>query len=206
MDKKNLDYFNNKPWYRLLKVAYVTFFVFLFSIIALGIFFGIDDINRDNTKIVCNLGNRKTFSARDIGIYLEKDDFNRGFNYKRYFLSGNEDNIKDIMKVCAEKPLYVGDVFITQKSTEINHDDNILEDEKLTRFITESKLIKDEYSNEGKSKYLTFEQEIFTIQPSFTFKSKLIYIVSTMFSLIILFELIRRIFYYIVFGKFIPKK
>lgn len=69
MENKTISYLNSRVWYRILKVFYLL--VLTISIIASFIFFIQNkDIDKENSKIICQKGNKKEFYYKDVSNAL----------------------------------------------------------------------------------------------------------------------------------------
>ena len=88
MKKITLQELQSKGWYRLIKVLFVTTIILTFATSIIGVFIGNPTrIDREQTRITCLLGNGETFSATDLDVSLNTNNFESdgGFNYMRYF-------------------------------------------------------------------------------------------------------------------------
>lgn len=210
MDNKTIDYLNSKIWYRTLKVFYVL--VFLCVFIGGNILGFVEDpkfksIDTEKTKIICNFGDRKEFSIKSKNIYLG-DLADEPFDYKNFFKEGSEGTIKDILGTCYE-PVdgSVADAYAVQRIYEITgtkenrkqYDEKYLKDE--VNKITTGYKTKDQ-----KIRYLNFNIQLFDIKPVFSHDEYLKFLLAFNIGFALFFEIIRRVFYYIVLGTFRPKK
>jgi hypothetical protein len=210
--EKTTSHLNSKIWYRTIKVLFI--FIFLISLVGFNafVFSGIGFKNLDNnkTKIICNYKDKKNFTPKEKNIYLENYNFkNNTFDYK-YFFEGysNEYEIKDILENCYDtKNISNLDVFAIQRTYEIagtsvnkkDYDENYLKNE-INKITTGYK------TNSEKSSYLDYSIKLFTIDPAFTYSKFLTFFIVGNLSILLFFEIIRRVFYYIILGTIKPKK
>lgn len=216
MEEKTLKYLNQKAWYRLLKVIYVLSFLIIFFIGVVGIYSineGFKVIDENKTQIVCLLGNKKTYKLRDLNISFYVSDFKNNFEYKDYFKQTEysytkQANIAEIMKACSTKEIeYTPDkIYTIQKITEINHMTHLSDEEKLKLASDYYDKINNEVFDSEKIKFLDFSQEIFRVETHFTYQPVSLYYLLFLLSFVVVFELIRRVFYYVVLGTFKPKR
>ncbi|MCI5108319.1 MAG: hypothetical protein MRY49_00540 [Candidatus Pacebacteria bacterium] len=208
---KSIKELNEKIWYRTLKVVYLISFIGVLAGYNIFLFaeLGIKQVSQDRTVIECNYGSG-TFSATDAEIYLDNGDFIEGkFSYKLFFLNYNDYNIRKIISKCIGKEIHPSsDVFVLQKAIEIRNDRNAIGDQSFefseddgNKFLE----IDKKYSDLDKSPLLDWDYEIFKINPAFSYWNVL-WILLANIVVVLLFELARRIFYYIVLGKLFPTK
>lgn len=207
MNNKNIEWLKSKMWYRLVKVLYTVSFIFVIGVsVAVITESGLSELNLNETQVVCLLGNRKSFNAAELGIDLYPSyQFKNGFNYRKYFEGSNTYDIKKIFNACSSDGLdySYNDIFLTQRFTEINHDHEIKDKFQADFYAT--KVMNDLYLDSEKVKQLTFKTRIFDIKPVFTYKENVSKIILSLVIASILFELVRRVFYYVVLGRFLPK-
>lgn len=202
--EKTISYLNSKIWYRIIKVLCI--FVFLISFVGFNIFVfgevGFENIDSDKTKISCNYKDKKTFSPSDEKISLNNNDFkNKTFDYKSYFEGYNDYNIKNILKVCYDKD--VDDVFAMQRWYEKGlQDKSFISDKEMQ----EIEKIESSIISSDKAKYLDYSFKFFNIDPVFSYSKFIKYFLIGNIAILLLFELIRRVFYYIALGTLKPKK
>jgi len=203
---KNISELNSKMWYRLLKVIFIFFFLGIL-LLANGLFFSeqsIKSIDENKTLIFCNSGEKRVIKAKDLGIHLDSDDFEGGFNYKKYFEGYNDYEIEQILINCYD--ISTRDVFITQRIYEIRGLDNdkIQDTNYLNTQINE---METGYkTSEEKASYLDYSIHLFDIEPHLSYWRFIKIFVFLNFSIIVASEIIKRTFYYIVLGTIIPKK
>jgi hypothetical protein len=207
-NNKTIEWLNGKVMYRVVKVMYIL--VFLFSIsVGIGYFMfegSFKKIDGDKTIINCNSkqADNPTFSPDDARIKLDYSTLKHGFNFKYFLL--NSYNADDIIAECyrdkteALEYLHSNNVFRIQKTYEIGKSE--LSDEEKDKILKEILPKIDAYGWQRES-YLDFSPEIFTIIPEYKFNMNIIYII---LGIIIFFETVRRLFYYIILGRIFPIK
>lgn len=213
-EEKTISYLNSKAWYRLIKVIYIL--VFITALISFNLFLysinGLKTVDQDKTQIQCNIGDRKTFTSKSINLNLDKSDFkNDKFDYEQFFRNYNDFEIKNILKECspesAKNLIDSLDVFRIQRIYEITgikgaekeYDKDYLNSE--TQKITSGYKTSDEKAN-----YLDFSVKFFDIKPVFTYNEFIKYFLIGNLIMLLIFEGIKRIFYYIVLGSIKPKQ
>ena len=206
---------NTKWWYRLLKVLYVLLSITLIAMVNLFIYTftsGITNIDYDKTLVKCEMKDSpEPFSITSIGVKIDKVYFDdKGtFNYKGYFNEFHEDEIKSILAACLEKKYKVevlsGDIYLFQRALEVLRS---TEDESEQKRLLErdGKLIASTPYKSAKGKYLNFSTKLFDITPQYTYLEFLKYFALANIAICTILEVLRRIFYYIVLGRFRPPK
>lgn len=220
MENKTISQINSKTWYRLLKVIYI--FV---GIIALVIFNGVaifdspgyGALSTTETTVLCTMKDKKELILENIpGVYLSKDDFPaQKFDYKRLFSGGNVFDVKAILEACyGDSGMIFNDSIIDeQKRAELTQKHGLIGKTKTTEEIQTLNLefkvykLKEEklYSDSDKIKLLDFSIKLFDIQPVFDNRPLINFLVFGNLVILAIFEIGRRIFYYIVLGKLKPK-
>lgn len=205
--KKTINYLNSKMWYRLVKVVYL--FLFLVIILVANIIIieqGIGRLNQNKTIIYCLHGDKRVLTAKQAGVYFSNGDFKNGFDYKKYFEGYNDYDIKDILTACYDKTPNEN-VHVIQRVYEIigfkdepkEYNKNYLDEQikKISEpFITNTQM----------ASYLDYSIRLFDIKPVYSYNEFIKYFVITNLFILFLFEVLRRIFYYIVLGTIKPKK
>lgn len=209
---------NEKGWYRFLKVF--SFLVTLLAIIGSGVAIyenngGIKTINANKTIVTCNfLSSPEPFSLSSIDLDISKEYFNgNSFNYESYFGGYYTDyDIKKIWKECKKNNPDVDmdaidglDIIVMQRFAEILRSDQS-EEFKNMQYTLDGKLISSAYTKSEKVKHLDFSFKAFDIEPSYSYTKTILTILGATAGILIVFEIIRRVFYYIVLGSFRPKK
>ena len=221
MEEKTIKSLNKKWYYRFVKVVYIIFFVFLLIIgnyIIFTEYFPSLDLSK--TQIICNLKNRKILNAQDINLSLYRSNFiNHEFNYKNFYTSYNDYKINDILDACYNDTSFSHptDIYNSQKVVEIINKYGLMDKPRTEWTQNENELVANDYSDftqktkniiidSEKNKYLDFSVQLFDINPVFSYTKFLLNILGFNTLIVILFEIIRRIFYYIVLGTIRPKK
>lgn len=210
--KKTISYLNSKAWYRFLKVVFIFIFIAVILIAnGINISEGIGRIDKDKTLIYCNGGDKRVLTARQAGVYFSNYEFIKGFDYKKFYEGYyNEYTIKDILQACYDKvPEYNNDedIYLMQRVYEIQgfkanpkkFDEAYLKEQ--FKVMTEGYKSKDQ-----KISYLDYSIHLFDIKPAYTYKDFVLYSLITNLSILLIFEVLRRVFYYIVLGTIKPKK
>lgn len=205
MKNQTVSYLNTKTWYRFLKV----FFILLFVILTIGynaiIFWeiGLKNIDESKTVITCSIGDKKQFNASSLGISLSSADFNEYnlFDYKKFYEGFNDTKIKKIWDKCTGRD--TKDIFVIQRIYELGLQDN----HEVTGTVAQelNSMLQSSYSFE-KTKNLDYSFKLFDINPSYSIVKFLRYFFLGNLTILVAFELLRRIFYYIALGKLYPMK
>lgn len=206
MQEKTINSLNQKIWYRLLKVIYLFLFIlaligYNFTIYYIGDL-GLKNVSQKETKITCLQKDKKVFSPKDIGISISRHDLaNKSeFKYKEYFESYNEFDIKAILKACYDQN--VDDVYAVQRHYELEDKNTPLSTDELIEIAK----IYDTFSTSEKTSYLDYSFKLFDINPVLTYEKFLLLFLLGNVVIILIFELFRRISYYILLGKIFPAK
>jgi hypothetical protein len=212
---KTISELNSKVWHRFIKVVFIL--TFLIVLIGANVLYfateGVKKLNQGKTLIQCTYGAQESFSPKNTGIYLTKSDFINGiFDYKEFFEGYNDYTIKNILKECYPKMNEGVDIFASQKVYEVWGDERLrnatgtlseTEREYLDEVLPK---IENTYITSDKADYLDFSIKLFDIKPVFSFKNSILFFTLGNLGIILLFWIIRGIFYYIVFGSFRPQK
>jgi len=206
---KNIQELNNKMWYRLLKVIFLI--TFISSIIGYNYLLfaeqGLKNVNQRETKITCLHKDKKTYSPKDIGIRIDmRDIMDTGeFSYKNYFEGYNEYEIKAILEACYDRE--VDDIYVVQRLSELSEGSAFIPLIPLADkwIVGEIEKVKNAISF-NKHKYLNYSFKYFDIRPVLTYSNFLLFFIIGNLIIIFIFELFRRIFYYILTGKIFPKQ
>ena len=211
--EKTISHLNDKAWYRLIKVVYILFFVISLVGLNLGNYFGngIKKVDLEKTQIQCNFQDKKNFSPKSIylNFSLDVDDFiNEKFDYEHFFRGYyNEYKIKDILKKCYTSDIDGLDVFVLQRHYEITGVKEAKKEYTQEYLDSEIKKIESGYkTNDDKIDLLDFSIKFFDIKPVFSYSYFITFFIIGNLSIILFFELIKRIFYYVVLGTIRPKK
>ncbi|HNV62263.1 MAG TPA: hypothetical protein PKN54_04860 [Candidatus Cloacimonas acidaminovorans] len=211
-NKKTISYLNGKAWYRFLKVIFIFIFIAVILIAnGINISEGIGRIDKDKTLIYCNGGDKRVVTARQAGVHFSNYEFIKGFNYKKFYEDHyNEYDIRYILMACYDEvPEYNNneDIYLMQRVYEITgfkanpkkYDDNYLKEQ--FKIMTEGYKSKDQ-----KISYLDYSIHLFDIKPVYNYKDFVLYSLIANFSILLTFEVLRRVFYYIALGTIKPKK
>jgi hypothetical protein len=197
----------SKWWYRLLKVIYIfTLLIVLFIFNSVIVVANYKTINADKTKILCNYGDKKVFTAKDIELnLLDVHDFNNGvFDYKHFFEGYNDYEIKRILEKCYGIDMTNLDVYVVQRIYEITGTKDNPKNYTDEYLNSEIKKIQDAIYD--KHKYLDYSVKLFDIEPSFTHLKFIELFIGGNLAILLVFEIIKGIFIYVATGKWIAFK
>lgn len=222
MKNHTISDLNAKAWYRLLKVCFVIAVIIVLGIYNILVFSnGVKQVDENKTAIKCGYGladNEATFSPKDIGITFESSDFVDGkLDYKAFFESFNDYSIGAILKKCYPKS--TGDIYDSQRQVELMSENGFItasgslsdsiSPEQMDAYQTGYNSYKQEtkylFAN-TKASYLDFSYKMFDVTPQFSYTEFLLLFILGNIGFLMGFEVIRRIFYYVVLGSFRPKK
>ena len=215
-ENKTLQHLNSKAWYRLLKIVFglcVLLILIVFNLIIIGE--GVKSIDNNKTLISCTYGEKETLTPKQIGIELSNYEFRNGFNYKNFFEGYNDYAIKEIFKKCYKQANDDFDIFAAQKVYEVFGNDRLVikQDKRPSLTEIEKKYldetipkIENSYINSDKAKYLNYNVKLFDIKPFYTYNKFIKYFFIGNLFILFFFEVLRRAFYYIIFGSIKPKK
>lgn len=207
---RTIESLNSWMWYRFIKVVFASSIISALSLYN-GLLIsehGLKTIDRNRTIIYCTHKIDKSFSPKDIGLYFSSDDLKGGFSYKDFFEGYHDYEIREILEKCYEKELSGLDIFAIQRTYEIKNKTGDIISEADNKFFKEeiNKITTGYKTTEQKSKYLDYSIQLFDISPVFTYRDFVLYFVFGNVAILLIFEIVKRIFYYVVLGKFKPKK
>jgi hypothetical protein len=209
-NKKTIGDLNNHAWYRLLKVFFLGSLLIILAILNIINFSGgIQRVDLNKTIVQCNLGAKNSFTAQSIGlIMLNSDDFTDGqFNYKSFFEGYNDYGIGIILEKCYPKRP-AQDFWDDQKYAELGGIYGFTgtdADNLVNSGFNEYQRQTNGVVGQGKIVYLDFSYKMFDISPVFTSNPFLKSFIFGNIIILLIFEIIRRIFYYIALGNFQPE-
>lgn len=187
---------NKKWWYRFIKVLF-------FSLIAIAIYFATiinlknnvpnEEISLNNSFLICEAGNNKTFSFQTINTVK-----NSRYAYEKLEEDWTRDDL--IGELCGIVKPQIKNEYIPISSQSIGFDIDRYDALEVARASLEEKiqLWRKEVLSSHK-----LEKNNVTIGSWFEFGA--LYFLSLL-SIVVMAEFIRRIFYYIVLGKIKPEK
>lgn len=186
---KTINELNSRVWYRVLKVLYIFSFIAIVAITLFLVFVEhktpIEEIDHSNTKIICNLGNKNTFNKNQVFEGL--DQF---FKEEQYY---KIDRLKSVIQNKCEITQEILNKFeLTRGETKDGRTPVLWSDGESSFNATINGLTG--YEIEEKYKYTGGLDAVIG------------YSILSLLVLIIIFEAIRRIFYYIILGKLMPRK
>ena len=200
---KTIAELNHRVWYRFIKVVYVLIILFSITVYNITVFANRDfqRIDQRATIIQCSVGDKKEFSPKSIGIKIRDTDLNnnREFNYRKYFESYNDYSIGKIFSACYGSN--ITDVYYKQKVAELEllYLEGIPKD---NRFLLMDYLA---FGRKVEDLNIDFSFHVFDIIPVYTYIQSLLLLIGNL-GILLVFEAIRRVFYYIVLGKIKPSK
>lgn len=171
-NKKTISDFNNKIWYRAVKVVYILLFLAI-AIITITLFlaegeFRVLDI--PNSKIVCQYGNEKQFLMKDI---FTKD----------------------------EMPIALPSYSSTQQGGLFSR---IAQEQLQNQILKSCEINQVTIENSFKGGKADFVPDPFRAEEKY--KIQIGYLLLSLLIVVIVFETIKRIFYYILLGNIKPQK
>jgi hypothetical protein len=98
-----------------------------------------------------------------------------------------------------------GDIYIFQRTIEILRSEKDKSEQKRL-LDRDEKLIESATYNSAKGEYLDFSAKLFDIVPQYTYLEFLKYFALANTAICAILEVLRRVFYYIVLGRFRPPK
>ncbi|MFA5188499.1 MAG: hypothetical protein WC460_04015 [Patescibacteria group bacterium] len=211
---KTISELNSKGWYRLIKVIFILVFIIVLIGYNIFVFYnGVRHVDQKQTIIQCNLGAKTNFTAQSIGLDLSVDDFTNGqFDYEEFFKGYNSYKAEDIVSACY--PKREANIYDSQKLGELLNkygfigNENSLSQEQKDILLPEYNEYKQQTSKifgTDKAKYLDFSFKMFDIMPIFTFNYFLMYFFIGNVIITLIFEGLRRAFYYVVLGTIKPQ-
>jgi hypothetical protein len=203
--ERNLFYLRSKAWYRLLKVLFVVFLLISLAIYNLIIQHDnqFKDIDIKKSEIICHRGVHSYVDAQDTyhftnrkGMYFDEigigtsdiSEYLYGgiFDYERYFREQNPSDILKVIEKCDQQTARYRTIipsFDVEKLRANGHNNHEIIKYLITAFANE-RLLDFNIVHKLSIKYLIIGNLI----------------------ILALFELLRRIFYYVVLGTFVPRK
>jgi len=228
MEEKTIGYLNSKAWYRFIKVLFGVGLLSVLVIFNVCVFRkGISKLEADKTIIQCTLGAKRSFSAESLNL-RNSDFIAEQFDYKRFYEESNGNNLENILKKCyPKKPILAeGDIYNFQKIAELLNKYGVTDYSKVSpdgtvdylNALTNDKqeAFKADYDaylqqtkgivGREKLAFLDFNFKMFDVKPAFTKKIFLLFFLIGNFTISLVFEISKRIFYYIILGSLKPKK
>jgi len=216
MENKTISYLNSKTWYRLLKVLYILFFLFLLIVNNVIAFGYRKQLNYEKTIIDCHIGEKsspaKNFNLNGVKgyVYFSSSDFNN-YDYKKFFITPTNNNkIEAIIETCLSASSFteitddfngkIQNIYDAQRLRDIGKENSTSTDEqKITKFNNEK-------SADPLNINIDYKYPLFDITPEYDTNLFIEYLLLGNASIILIFVIGQRIFYYIVLGKIKPKK
>jgi hypothetical protein len=208
--EKTISYLNSKSWYRLIKVIYIISFAVM--LVGYNIFVfsnGVKKLDLHNTTITCNTKSSgyKKFSLADGYVFINDSALNN-YSYQNFYdKPTNEYAVEQLIEECSQLSripfTYNGqnlDIYDIQRMREIGRDNSNLSNDQIF------KQEQAEKQNDPANLSIKYDSHIFDIEPKYTIKGFLEYFIIGNVIILVLFEILQRIFYYIVIGKIFPKK
>lgn len=203
--EKSIKVLEGGKWYRALKVVFLSLFVIVILIANISLIAeGIGKIDKDKTLIYCTGGDKRTLTLKQAGVYFDNYALWKGFDYKRFFETDNKYTINNILEACYDKSSE--DVFLTQRTYEITGlKDNPKEYDKNYLNDQIGMMEKGYKSDAQKVSYLDYSVKLFDIKPVYSYGEFFTSFIIVNILILIVFEAIKRVFYYIVLGTAKPK-
>jgi hypothetical protein len=176
MENKTISYLNSKAWYRLLKVVYLL--VFLFSlIVAIAIINDIYGVKRlKDHRVACNYGSKANFLA-----YKDKGIYLSDYELENGLgeIPSKKDSLQTACEITKEERENLIVAIMKGKTTDDPSSDNYMP--PLYR-ITQEQVVSGRVSD------------------------VVSYSLLTILLIVLVFEVVRRAFYYVVLGSVRPVK
>jgi hypothetical protein len=177
-------------------------YVLIFLIVLLGynlinLSDGIKRIDLDNSMVKCNFyPDYKEASFRDVNLYLSAIEV-EPYDYKDFYTIHVWD-VETIISFCTGMPREQINTVVQQ---------GIFDEEKRIGDAALKDMLEKKQIKEGDlEKAATYQNHVFDITPAFTYVPFLKLFLIGNIVILLVFEITRRIFYYIVLGSFIPPK
>lgn len=215
MENKTISQLNERVWYRFIKVVYL--FIFLATIlITNGIIILDGKISRfDLNKSTIYCKNGKSLSLNEGYPYFSNfsnRDFENGFNYQDFSTEySTKYKFEEIAKKCGS--LTFEDKIQPVATTETIQPIKMTREEYKTKYgqypETQKLNIKDlpvdSYRIVNPNE-IQFTPNLFDIKLVYTYTDFIKFFLIANLIILFIFELIRRVFYYIVLGSIKPKE
>lgn len=196
---KSISDLNNRWWYRLLKVLYGGVFLLIAIVTALIVFNANKTYLAPDLNITCDFGNKAHFNAfHDRGISIADFD-----NNKQVPPSLNT----QILKACDITQDEIVTAAANSKATALKqYNDNDCANQPTAGLRVN--LIQKYLCQNINAPYQTSNMYSITTRPVPipTYWKAALYAILDLFVILIIFEVIRRVFYYIAIGKVKPIK
>lgn len=222
MEKKTISHLNSKAWYRLLKVIYVLGLLVALAIFNIAAFSGgVKQLDPNATMVQCNTQyyvdkvpqGYKQFSFNELGFYLPVSN---GFNYKDFYSNPfNENEVKTILSKCSGVNNFNQiDLSFDQVLADIQKDNPSITTDSAAVAVYNNSIQNyennDESVDDAVSNTLnnleTYDAHQFDVTPVFTYTPFLELFFIGNIVILLVFEVMRRAFYYIVLGSVRPEK
>lgn len=206
---KTISYLNSKTWYRFLKVVFY-FFILVSILIFNGLIIsnGVKGVDNNKTLIYCSYKSKKIFTPKQANIKLSNYQLKDGFDYREFYEGYNENEISAILHKCYDSDPGA-DVFVLQRYNELTEGkpyEELSEAEKSYVNSEIEKITTGFKTNSEKAKYLDYSMKFFDIEPVYSYTEFIKLFVIGNLIILLVFEVLRRIFYYIVLGTIRPLK
>lgn len=169
---------------------------------------GIKRIDSSKTLVHCSDQEKEVLTAKDLGLTFSASDFRNGFDYKEFFEGYNDYSIRTIFINCYEmEDAENVDVFALQRVYELKKGRDELPEEERGYVNSQIETITSGFKTvDDKMSYLDFSSKGFDIKPAYSYSEFLLLFVIGNLAILLVFELIRRAFYYILLGRISPLK
>ena len=221
-NKKTIGDLNGRAWYRLLKVIFILGLFAVLAIFNIAAFSsGTKQLDLNATKVQCNTQyyvnqipeGYKQFSLNDVGLDLP---LNNGFDYKDFYSNPyNEYEVKTILSKCSGVNNFNQiDLSFDQVLADIQKDNPSITTDSAAVTVYNNSIQNYENNDESEDNAVsntlnnleTYDGHQFDITPVFTYTAFLELFFIGNIIILLVFEIMKRAFYYIVLGSIKPKK
>lgn len=215
---KTLREINEKVGYRIAKVLIIFLAVISFLIYNGMLYMGypIKKMNEEVSKVVCNYGNKESFSLKQINLSYYPYHDKEGFNYNDFYISSNDDNINKILKACYGEMGETNNWNVSLRLSESQMKSNIDTLENRGMDTNTIQQYVNLYKKDVTSEFILSSvynlapdsnRELFSINKVFDYNTELIkYFLIGNLVILLLYEILKRTLYYIASGTAFPKK
>ena len=221
--KKTLSYLNSKVWYRFLKVLFSLSFLLIFVTYNIVIYSeGTKRLDVERTVIQCNIPytvNKIPDGYRQLNLKETSLDSYWSLayvsDYKDFYSNTfNESRVKNILSKCSGvKDLDQIDTKFWQAFSDIKND-SATNPEAAALYNSVTSPSEDGHMTISKSVFarltlddlLTYKSHQFDIKPAYSYSEFLEYFIFGNIIILLLSQMVIRLFYYIILGSIRPKK
>jgi hypothetical protein len=215
MNMKKRDKFNEKAWYRVLKVLYVFSFITVYILATSVVLLDTDwrVLDYDQYEITCSDTWQESdtsdvrFLSEDVNVTISTVYFDEGvFQYQDYFEASDKeyystaDALVSIVGECVsvKDEMSMQLVFYTQWIFELIGTDSDMFDSAIDT-------IKELEGDSLEFYHLDFSRQLFNVEQKYVYFPFVLPIIFITLICVFIWESTRRVFYYIVLGSFLFK-